>query len=1205
MTSSKLFLEKLLLKLKTGSSRSIHLNALPGRFARLDLFDLINVDQSLHLKFINQLLSKEKFNFNISIDFKLIQKKSNLPTGKGREEIKAAHQIAKTLNAIFYQQQDEFLEHGTKTFAFGYPLLIKRDPTNTDRILKAPLLIWYLDLEKDSHKSNSWSISRNENHPVIFNEVLRSHIETYEQIQMDDILELLEENLISESQILNICKLMLEKLGTTASSFDEELLVLPGTNKASIEKITKNDPWIRWSGIFGMYKTQKQSIIHDIESLIEHFDEKDEPKSIPKEVEGNTTLSVVPLDPSQEHILNTVTKESQIVIQGPPGTGKSQSLTALISNALYHGKTCLVVCEKKTALDVIYKNLAAHNLSELCIIIEDVYSDRKTVVDKVRHLLETRSETEIDFRHFDFEENLTAYLNDQNTINKHIDALNFKCFGDDKLIALIAKRQKLIQTNNLQPLSVKPIQFLQLNYKEFKTLKKVVDEGQQIFQPLEGKSIPFEKIKDDFFIDNSNLALLKLEILQMLTNAETILKTLANHQTSGAAFDELKGWPALRLKISAPFLKHAKQLQQDQAFVLEQYLNLINTYHQHRYFDFHFVDPQNIDKLSELQAPLTEFINIIEPIHNHIDQLKNYLPWRKFLIEHATYQPLLKALSKQVSFSQWLVSFEMFYNSKFIEQYIKDNSIDFKLKNTLNHIAESDESVRTQLGDKILSLWDEKQKGVLKKRTISNIKNLYNYRRNKAYGRRNSLRKIIHNDVELFTNAFPVVMVNPSVCSSIFPLEKDLFDLVIFDEASQLRIEDTYTALLRGHHKVVSGDKHQMPPTSYFQSNVQLSAIEEEEEMENEVVSDDFLAESDSLLEYCMDSDFESTFLDFHYRSQHPDLISFSNKAFYGDRLVPMPQQKHYNPISYFQVNGVYDNRTNQTEAKALVDFVFEKIQPINDEFPSVGIATFNMNQRNLIWDLLMERTYEDEQAAKTLDALIQKGLFVKNLENIQGDERDILLISTTFGPNKEGNFKQLFGPISQSKGYQLLNVMITRAKQKIAVFTSIPELFNSTYAEEISNKGNTGKGILYAYLNYAEALSSKNKLKQNNVLDLVNTYCSEKNYKHEYKNLPLFNQVLLAALIDKFGSEAVQHNYTYGGFVLELAIISEGKPLIAITTENQHQTNSTAYRMLLFKTQMLESFGIATYFISSLDWFKDWDGEEKKLLERIGGLIM
>ena len=210
--ASRTFLKKLLLKLKTGNSRSIHLNALPGRSSRLDLYELINIDQGLHLKFINSLLGKPGFRFKISVDFKSLHR-THTQDGNPDATAGVVKLIMKKLDGLFYQQQDEFLEHGTRTFAFGYPLLIKRDLHEPKRILKAPLIIWYLDIDKDLHKSNTWTISRNEDHPVIFNEVLRSHMESRERIRMEDLVNELDVTAVDEQSVINVCRSVIEETG--------------------------------------------------------------------------------------------------------------------------------------------------------------------------------------------------------------------------------------------------------------------------------------------------------------------------------------------------------------------------------------------------------------------------------------------------------------------------------------------------------------------------------------------------------------------------------------------------------------------------------------------------------------------------------------------------------------------------------------------------------------------------------------------------------------------------------------------------------------------------------------------------------------------------------------------------------------------------------------------------------------------------------
>ena len=179
--------------------------------------------------------------------------------------------------------------------------------------------------------------------------------------------------------------------------------------------------------------------------------------------------------------------------------------------------------------------------------------------------------------------------------------------------------------------------------------------------------------------------------------------------------------------------------------------------------------------------------------------------------------------------------------------------------------------------------------------------------------------------------------------------------------------------------------------------------------------------------------------------------------------------------VFYKNVDGIYKDGTNEKEADEIVHFIYST-EKINDEFPGIGIATFNIYQRDLIFDKLYEQAYADKTKNEKLQSLLNKGLFVKNLENIQGDERDIMILSTTFGKDETGKFRQFFGPLTQEKGYQLLNVIITRAKYSLYVFSSIPEITFSAFEEELSQKGNKGKSIFYAYLSYVKACTENNE---------------------------------------------------------------------------------------------------------------------------------
>ncbi len=224
---------------------------------------------------------------------------------------------------------------------------------------------------------------------------------------------------------------------------------------------------------------------------------------------------------------------------------------------------------------------------------------------------------------------------------------------------------------------------------------------------------------------------------------------------------------------------------------------------------------------------------------------------------------------------------------------------------------------------------------------------------------------------------------------------------------------------------------------------------------------------------------FEKRYLDFHYRSRHPYLIDFSNYAFYNQRLKPLPNTFDYVPIKYIQVNGTFSEHTNDAEAEMVLSIIEKNINRLpNGKYPTVGIATFNIAQRNLIKSKILDRLKFPKNTAfnEKIQELEEDGLFIKNLENIQGDERDIIILSTTYGVGKDRKFAQRFGPITHSKGYKLLNVIITRAKYKVYVCSSIPEQVFLNYKEHLLTEGaNNKKAVFYTYLAYCKEPGVKN----------------------------------------------------------------------------------------------------------------------------------
>jgi hypothetical protein len=326
---------------------------------------------------------------------------------------------------------------------------------------------------------------------------------------------------------------------------------------------------------------------------------------------------------------------------------------------------------------------------------------------------------------------------------------------------------------------------------------------------------------------------------------------------------------------------------------------------------------------------------------------------------------------------------------------------------------------------------------------------------------------------ELITAVMPCVLVSPDSVARFFPARAGLFDLVVFDEASQIRVADAVGALGRAKAAVVVGDSKQMPPTAFFG---EPTGEDETADLDGLAVEDE-----ESILSECVQARVPRQWLSWHYRSQDESLIAFSNAAYYENRLSSFPAPTHGRPspepdgrgVSLVRVQGTFHRshagrllRTNPMEARAIVAEIRRRFDAVStdgaqDSPPSIGVVTFNAQQRSYIEGLL--RDADDDRLAEALDRTDGEGIFVKNLENVQGDERDVVFFSTGFSPDEKGRLPLNFGPLNRVGGQRRLNVAVTRARRQVVVFSSFdPEQLR---AEETSS---VGIKHLRAYLDLA-----------------------------------------------------------------------------------------------------------------------------------------
>ncbi len=323
----------------------------------------------------------------------------------------------------------------------------------------------------------------------------------------------------------------------------------------------------------------------------------------------------------------------------------------------------------------------------------------------------------------------------------------------------------------------------------------------------------------------------------------------------------------------------------------------------------------------------------------------------------------------------------------------------------------------------------------------------------RSNGRRISLRRLFRQIPNLLKRLCPCMLMSPISVAQYLDPSFPLFDLVIFDEASQLPTSEAVGAIARGRNVVVVGDPRQLPPTRFFSANRPEGEEEEGEELE-------------SLLEDCLTISMPQKYLKWHYRSRHESLIAYSNRRYYENRLYTFPSPcDQEQAVRLIPVEGCYEkggSRQNRGEAEAVVAELVRRLRDERLREESCGVVTFGSAQRNLIEDLLQEE-FRKAPELEEWDREREEPVFVKNLENVQGDERDVILFSIGYGPDEKGRISMNFGPLNREGGWRRLNVAISRARKSMLIYSALrPEQM------DLSRTRSEGVAGLKGFLEYA-----------------------------------------------------------------------------------------------------------------------------------------
>jgi very-short-patch-repair endonuclease len=474
----------------------------------------------------------------------------------------------------------------------------------------------------------------------------------------------------------------------------------------------------------------------------------------------------------------------------------------------------------------------------------------------------------------------------------------------------------------------------------------------------------------------------------------------------------------------------------------------------------------------------------------------------------------------------------------------------------------------------------------------------------------------------------PCWLTNPNTASQIFPLIEHFFDLVIFDEASQCPIEQAVPAIYRAKRLVVAGDEKQLPPTAFFQSSFSFGdeptgELDEETVIETDVQKelikaglDQALAVTD-LLEASKPLLRESL-LNIHYRSEHPSLISFSNHAFYSGQLQMPPSMNESPteaPLVLIEANGIYDKKKNVVEAQKVIELL-RKVWLTEGVPPTIGVVTFNEVQRDLIEDMLLNEATRDARFQVRYIAERNRveheqdvGFFVKNLESVQGDERDVMIFSTTFGRDPQGQFRRFFGPINQQGGERRLNVAVTRAKKRNYVVTSMPlnEISDALASGGVPiGTSVSGRDYLHAYMQYVKAVSHHDVEAQRQALSVAgNLAATAGTLRTVGKEESLFEAEVRDALTKLGYSTEAQVGES--GFRIDLAVVNSCPELgyvLGIECDGKaYHSEWSARARDVWRQQILEKRGWKIHRIWSTNWWLDRDFEIRKVVARIKSL--
>ena len=1166
---------------------------------------------------------------NDKINKKIIKSEEKLDDGSGKP-VPSSTKVIADLKYLKREVEEIQKETGKYDLYVGFPYVFGK--IGTDINVKAPLLLFPVTLDIDRDTA---TLTHMENQPIVINRSLILAYCNEHKIKTDNVIS--EFDPLSESTFSSVADVVayLNKIGLPIS-LQKRKTVIPFD---PIKEITQSELEVKYMAILGRFPLANP-IYNDYEIL-----EKQNlsTPSIDLLLQGKTkktkknkiipvTYTINDLDYAQENAIDQINKQSNIVIYGPPGTGKSQTIVNIISDALCKNKRVLVVSQKRAALDVVFSRLG--KLNNKAMFIPDSEKDKFYFFERIR-------EMHAHVMRDDYKAKQKKFQYNEININKEIETL--ENISDTLFTPTefgLSLQEMFAQSYNIGKDSK--------DYKLYKELLSTSIEDRnysELYEDLRyinDKDIPKLYVERQNAIKNNPMVThIKNDMdIHKLKEAYAFSSKLVASPLPPFDFSE---YPHSRYLATFYLEKTASkrpEMTKLANIVLQMEKPTLSSWLHASYLPFlwwmfPFVKFQHtrlredvvidlniaLKALKIFEEPFSLFQEILDDegyalviggiingnyafVNNLIDALENYVAIRD----------MNKAISELNQNMQDILEFA--YNNSDKTYIGFKNVIDKIMPLRIYHeIVKKDTYIENNLSktvsfdsmrERILRLKSDQRELTkslaMDKFSIDYLEYYEQHEDSKDYlyqiQKQRGLwpiRRMIEFFSEYLFRLFPCWLLSPQTVSTIFPLEKNMFDLVVFDEASQMFVENALPTIYRGNHIVVAGDNKQLRPSSGFARRYQADDTFDY----NVNLSTQAALEVESLLDLAT-SKFTSVNLAYHYRSMFSELIDFSNMAFYDNKLQIAPNihlSAEYKPIERIKVRGTWHNRHNHEEAVAVVKLVRNILRERKNN-ETIGIVTFNNEQKEYIADMLdaeaekvsvfRRQLYSEENRIENGENL---SIFVKNLENVQGDERDIIIFSIGYARNESDRVVAQFGSLSMDGGENRLNVAITRAKKKIYIVTSIePEELDNVDATK-----NNGPKLLKKYLQYARAVSNGSTQEVNTVLSTLSSS------KKSSTPIGAYEEKIKQGL-EEMGY-TVYTNLGNTSYKLSLGVYDSKLSRFVLGIECDYSAYNSSESVLerdVYRIKFLESRGWKIVRI----WSRDWWQSPKKVLNKLSSLI-